>query len=66
MLFTFQFTTLLLIKSIAFVKGISLQNDKLFMMKEFSSTPDALYRDQINNVNECKQISITNILLMVS
>ena len=58
--FTFQFATIVLIKSITFFTGISLENNTSFLINEFSSAPDAMYRDILDNVNKCKQTLISN------
>ena len=58
--FTFQFATIVLIKSITFDTGISLKKHTSFFINEFSSAPDAVYRDILDNVNKCKQTLISN------
>ena len=63
-LFIFDFNVLVLLKSIIFITGLSLENNTLFMINQYSNIQDAQYRKKLNNINECnikleKDISIT-------
>ena len=61
--FTFVFDSLVIIESITFVAGDSFENNKLFMIKELSATPDEKYRVVLDNINECKQKSLKDIVV---
>ena len=54
-LFTFEFNGLVLMKSITFITGISLENNALFKINQYSNTADSPYQKKLNNINECNK-----------
>ena len=52
-LFTFEFNGIVLMESITFITGNSLENITLFEINQYSNTPDSPYLKQLEDLNEC-------------
>ena len=52
-LFTFEFKVIVLMKSITFITGLSLENNALFIINQYSNNPDSPYQNLLDNINEC-------------
>ena len=53
LLFTFEFNGIVLMESITFITGNSLENNTLFEINHYSNTPDSPYLKQLEDLNEC-------------
>ena len=52
-LFIFEFDELVLMKSITFITGLSLENNTLFLINQYSSMWNYHYEQKLENINKC-------------
>ena len=60
-LFKFEFKLLVLIKSITFITGLSLENNASFIINQYSNIQDSPIKNKLNNINECNIKSVQNM-----